>query len=106
MIGAVLSVIMFSLTVVSFPLLLDRDVDFITAMITSVRAVVTSPRPLIGWAFVIVMLLAASALPAFLGLIFTLPCSPCYVAPLPAHCGAGDACISDRTCAHDRGAES
>ncbi len=72
-IGAVLSVIMFSLTVVSFPLLLDRDVDFITAMITSVRAVVTSPRPLIGWAFVIVMLLAASALPAFLGLIFTLP---------------------------------
>jgi dCTP deaminase len=32
-IGAVLSVVLFSLTVVSFPLLLDRDVDFITAMI-------------------------------------------------------------------------
>lgn len=73
MIGAVLSVILFSLTVVSFPLLLDRDVDFITAMITSVRAVVASPRPLIGWAFIIVMLLGASALPAFLGLVFTLP---------------------------------
>jgi uncharacterized membrane protein len=35
--------------VVSFPLLLDRDVDFVTAMITSVRAVVASPDPMIGW---------------------------------------------------------
>ena len=41
--GAVLSLILFSLTVVSFPLLLEREVDFITAMITSVRAAVTSP---------------------------------------------------------------
>ena len=40
-VGAALSLILFSLTVVSFPLLLDRDVDFVTAMITSVRAVVT-----------------------------------------------------------------
>lgn len=72
-VGAVLSIVLFSLTVVSFPLLLDRDVDFITAMITSVRAVVTSPGPMVAWAIVIVMLLAVSALPAFLGLIFTLP---------------------------------
>ena len=49
-VGAALSLILFSLTVVSFPLLLDRDVDFVTAMITSVRAVVTSPLPMIGWA--------------------------------------------------------
>ncbi len=48
--GAALSLILFSLTVVSFPLLLDRDVDFVTAMITSVRAVVTSPLPMIAWA--------------------------------------------------------
>ena len=41
-VGAALSLILFSLTVVSFPLLLDRDVDFVTAMITSVRAVVTT----------------------------------------------------------------
>jgi hypothetical protein len=37
-VGAALSLILFSLTVVSFPLLLDRDVDFVTAMITCVRA--------------------------------------------------------------------
>lgn len=71
--GAVLSLVLFSLTVVSFPLLLDRDVDFVTAMITSVRAVVTSPLPMIGWAVVIVVLLIVSALPFFLGLIVTLP---------------------------------
>lgn len=73
MIGAALSLILFSLTVVSFPLLLDRDVDFVTAMITSVRSVVMSPGPMIGWAFVVVILMMISALPFFLGLIVTLP---------------------------------
>jgi len=73
-IGAALSLVLFSLTVVSFPLLLDRDdVDFVTAMITSVRAVIASPAPMIGWAFVVVVLLILSALPFFLGLLVTLP---------------------------------
>jgi uncharacterized membrane protein len=72
-IGAGLALVLFSLTVVSFPLLLDRDVDFVTAMVTSVRAVVKSPVPMIGWAAAIVLLLAISALPYFLGLIVTLP---------------------------------
>lgn len=72
-VGAALALVLFSLTVVSFPLLLERDVDFVTAMVTSVRAVVTSPGPMIGWAAVIVLLLAVSALPYFLGLLVTLP---------------------------------
>jgi uncharacterized membrane protein len=72
-VGAALSLILFSLTVVSFPLLLDRDVDFVTAMITSVRAVVTSPAPMVGWAAIVVVLLIVSALPCFLGLLATLP---------------------------------
>ena len=72
-VGAALSLILFSLTVVSFPLLLDRDVDCVTAMVTSVRAVVTSPLPMIGWAAIIVILLIVSALPYFLGLLVTLP---------------------------------
>ena len=72
-VGAVLALILFSLTVVSFPIILDRDVDFVTAMITSVRAVSTSPVPMVGWALVIVVLLVAAALPLFLGLIVVLP---------------------------------
>jgi uncharacterized membrane protein len=71
--GAALSLVLSSLTVVSFPLLLDREVDFVTAMVTSVRAVVTSPLPMIGWAALIVLLLIVSAIPYFLGLIVTLP---------------------------------
>ncbi|MGN6570484.1 MAG: DUF2189 domain-containing protein, partial [Pseudolabrys sp.] len=65
--------ILFSLTVVSFPLLLERDVDFVTAMITSIRAVAMSPVSMIGWAAVIVVLLIVSAMPFFLGLMITLP---------------------------------
>jgi len=64
----------FSLTAVSFPLLLDRDdVDFVTAIITSVRAGTTSPIPMIGWGLIIVVLLIVSILPFFLGLLITLP---------------------------------
>ncbi len=72
-VGAILSLLLFSLTVVSFPLLLEEDRDFITAMITSVRAVVTSPVPMIGWAFAVTALLIVSMAPGFLGLIVTLP---------------------------------
>ena len=72
-VGAALSLILFTLTVVSFPLLLDRDVDFVTAMITSVRAVSRSPAAMLGWAIVIVAVLAVSALPFFVGLVVTLP---------------------------------
>lgn len=72
-IGAALSVILFSLTVVSFPILLDRDVDFVTAMITSVRAVATNPVTMLIWAFLIVVTMIVSILPMFLGLLVTLP---------------------------------
>ena len=72
-IGAILSVVLFSLTVVSFPLLLDRDVDFITAMITSVRAVARSPGPLLIWAAMIAGLLVIASLPFFAGIIIVLP---------------------------------
>ncbi len=71
--GAVLSIVLFSLTVVSFPILLDRELDFVTAMITSVRAVITSPVPMIGWAVIVVFLLIVAAMPAFLGLLIVLP---------------------------------
>jgi uncharacterized membrane protein len=72
-IGAALALVLFSLTVVSFPLLLERDVDVVTAMITSVRAVTTSPVPLISWAAIIVLELILAALPFFLGLLIVLP---------------------------------
>jgi len=72
-VGAILALVLFSLTVVSFPLLLDRDVDFITAMITSVRAVVMNPVPMLAWGIIVAIDLIFSAVPSFLGLIITLP---------------------------------
>lgn len=73
MVGAALATVLFSISVVAFPLVLDRDVDFVTAMITSVRAVSMNPGPMFFWAAIIVLLLVVSILPLFLGLLLTLP---------------------------------
>lgn len=72
-IGAILALGLFAITVVSFPLLLERDLDFVTAMITSVRAVAASPGPMVGWAIIITGLLVIAALPLFLGFLVILP---------------------------------
>ena len=72
-VGAVISMILFALTVVSCPLLLEREVDFITAMITSVRAVLKSPVVMGSWGLFVVVSVMLSAIPAFLGLLVVLP---------------------------------
>ncbi len=72
-VGAALATVLFSLSVVSFPLVLDRDVDFVTAMITSLRAVARNPVPMLLWAAIIVLSLALSALTGFLGLLIAMP---------------------------------
>lgn len=72
-IGAVLSLVLFSVTVVACPLLLDREADFITAIITSVKAVTTSGLPMIAWGLAVVALVIAASLTAFLGLLVVLP---------------------------------
>lgn len=71
--GAVLALILFCATAISFPLLLDQEHDFITAMITSFKAVTMSPAVMIGWAAFIGVTLYLSMIPAFLGLIVALP---------------------------------
>ena len=71
--GALLSAVLFSVTVVAMPLLLDRDVDFVTAMLTSVQVVRDNPVVMLTWAAIISVTMLLSLVPAFLGLIFTLP---------------------------------
>ncbi len=73
LVGGIIAFTMFSITVVSFPLLLDRDVDFITAMISSVRAVKTNLWQMLAWAFIIALFLAFGLLSGLLGLIVVLP---------------------------------
>lgn len=72
-VGAVLALFLFSATVVSMPLLLDSELDFVTAMITSFRAVSGSALPMLGWGVVVTVLTLLAMAPAFLGLVVVLP---------------------------------
>lgn len=72
-VGAFLAFVLFSATVVAMPLLLDRDIDFITAMIVSFKTVVANPVAMLGWGIVVTVLIILAMLPAFIGLIVVLP---------------------------------
>jgi uncharacterized membrane protein len=72
-VGAFLSAVLFSVTVVAMPMLLEREIDFVSAMITSVRVVTENPVVMLTWAAIISVTMLLSLVPAFLGLIFTLP---------------------------------
>ncbi|MEP2715528.1 DUF2189 domain-containing protein, partial [Pseudophaeobacter sp.] len=71
--GALFSALLFSVTVISMPMLLDREVDFITAMLTSIRVVTQNPGVMLSWAAIVSLSMLVSLVPGFLGLIFTLP---------------------------------
>ena len=72
-IGAFLSAVLFTVTVIAMPMLLDRETDFVSAMLTSVRVVAQNPGVMLTWAAIISVTMLLSLVPAFLGLIFTLP---------------------------------
>ncbi len=63
-VGAFLALFLFSITVVSIPLLLERDVDFVTAIVTSLRAVAESPVVMLGWGCAVTLIFIAGCLPA------------------------------------------
>ena len=71
--GAVLSFVLFSATVIAMPLLLDRELDFVSAIIVSFKTVLKSPAPMLAWGIVVVALAIIGMIPAFLGLIIIMP---------------------------------
>jgi uncharacterized membrane protein len=72
-IGFVFAVVALSISVVSFPLLLDRDVDVPVAIRTSVRAVLVNPFTMALWGLIVVAFLAIGFLLLFVGLAVTVP---------------------------------
>jgi len=72
-VGAFLALTVFSISVTSFPMLFDRDVDFVTAMITSVKVVSTNLTAMILWCCVIAALIGLSLLSGLIGLLVVLP---------------------------------
>ncbi|MEW8624615.1 MAG: DUF2189 domain-containing protein [Candidatus Thiodiazotropha sp.] len=72
-VGFVLAALVFSLSVVSIPMLIDRKVDVITAAMTSLRAVGKNPRVMFRWAFIIALLTILGMFTAFIGLLIIMP---------------------------------
>jgi uncharacterized membrane protein len=73
LVGAAFATLLFCLTVVSLPMLLDREVDFVTAMLTSFALVRENPVVMLGWGALIAVCLFLGMVPGFLGLFVVLP---------------------------------
>jgi uncharacterized membrane protein len=66
-------VLVLAISVVSFPLLLDRDVGLSVAMGTSFRAVMENPGPMALWGLIVAAALVVGSIPIFLGLVIVMP---------------------------------
>jgi uncharacterized membrane protein len=72
-VGFLLALLVLSISVVSFPLLLDRNVGIGTAVSTSMRAVAANPGTMAVWGFIIACSLVIGSVPLFVGLVVVLP---------------------------------
>jgi uncharacterized membrane protein len=72
-VGFLFALLVLAISVVSFPLLLDRDVGLHKAVSTSIRAVATNRRPMALWGLIVAGGLIIGLIPAFLGLIVVMP---------------------------------
>ena len=72
-VGAVIAAAVFTISVVSIPMMLDRKTDFITAVLTSITAVRANPWPMLLWAALIVIFTGIGLITFYLGLAIALP---------------------------------
>lgn len=72
-IGGAFATLLYSMCVIGLPMLLDREVDYVTAMLRSISTVSAHPVPMLAWAAFIAVMLLLAMLPAFLGLLVVLP---------------------------------
>jgi len=72
-VGALFAGLIFSVSVISIPMLLDRPVDAITAGLTSMRLVLTQTAVMLWWGAIIAVLVAVAMLPWFAGLLVVGP---------------------------------
>ncbi len=72
-VGFLFALVVLSISVVSFPLLLDRDVRMETAIRTSVQVVMANPVPMAAWGLIVAAGLVIGSLPGLLGLVVVMP---------------------------------
>ncbi len=71
--GFVFAATVLAASVVAFPLLLDRDVGLVVAVVTSVRVAARNPGAIAGWGAIVAGLLLLGSIPALLGLVVVIP---------------------------------
>jgi uncharacterized membrane protein len=72
-VGFLFALVALCVSVVSFPIMLDRHTGAGEAMVTSLRAVAKNPVPMAVWGLIVAALLVAGSLPFFLGLAVIIP---------------------------------
>ncbi len=72
-IGGAIAFAVFAVSAISVPMLMDRDVDFVTAILTSVEAVKRNSWPMLLWAWLIALLVGFGLATLFVGLIVVFP---------------------------------
>jgi uncharacterized membrane protein len=72
-VGFVFALLALCISVVSFPLMLDRHVGALEAMVTSLRVAGRNPLPIAAWGLIVAALLVVGSLPFFLGLAVVIP---------------------------------
>jgi uncharacterized membrane protein len=72
-VGFLFALLVLAISVVSFPLLLDRDVGFYRAVWTSIRAVAANPGPMAVWGLIVAGGLLIGSIPVFVGLMIVMP---------------------------------
>ena len=73
LVGGLFAAVVLTLSVVSFPMLLDRNVHPMVAIRTSIDAVRTNPVTMAVWGLIVVALMALGSLPLFVGLAVVMP---------------------------------
>lgn len=73
LVGGVLAAIVYTISVISVPLLMTRRIDAVTAMSVSLEAVVQNPKPMMLWAVLIAWLMALGIATFGVGLVFAFP---------------------------------
>jgi uncharacterized membrane protein len=72
-VGFLFALLALCISVVSFPLMLDRHATAGEAMVTSMRVVATNPLSMAVWGLIVAALLVAGSIPLFLGLAVVVP---------------------------------
>ena len=72
-VGFLFAAAVLSISAISFPLLLDRDVGAAVAVHTSLRVVAANPLPMALWGLIVAVLLVIGSIPFFVGLTVVMP---------------------------------